>query len=66
MKQVHDQDFVQRFSTGALSEPEKRRIGFGEVSCHPDLIERTKAEVAGKALPSSPPQVPHHTDHLVA
>jgi len=38
---------VARFSNGTLSEAEVRRIGFGEVTRHPDLIERTKAEVAG-------------------
>lgn len=47
MVQVHDKDFVARFSNGTLSEAEVRRIGFGEVTRHPDLIERTKAEVAG-------------------
>ena len=45
--QVHEQDFVTRFSSGTLSEMEMRRIGFGEVTRHPHLIERTKAEVAG-------------------
>ena len=48
--QVHDKDFVMRFSSGSLSASELRRIGFGEVTCHPDLIERTKAEVAGCML----------------
>ena len=52
--QVHDKDFVTRFSSGSLSEAEMRRIGFGEVTCHPDLIERTKAEVAGCVLTPSP------------
>ena len=47
--QVHDKDFVARFSNGTLTETEMRRIGFGEVTRHPDLIERTKAEVAGEA-----------------
>jgi hypothetical protein len=47
VRQVHDKDFVARFSNGTLSEAEMRRIGFGEVTRHPDLIERTKAEVAG-------------------
>ncbi|DBA88559.1 hypothetical protein WJX79_002699 [Trebouxia sp. C0005] len=47
---VHDKDFVARFSNGTLSEAEVRRIGFGEVTRHPDLIERTKAEVAGTLL----------------
>lgn len=45
--QVHEKDFVARFSNGTLNEAEVRRIGFGEVTRHPDLIERTKAEVAG-------------------
>lgn len=45
--QVHTEDFVSRFSSGTLSEMEMRRIGFGEVTRHADLIERTKAEVAG-------------------
>ena len=45
--QVHEENFVARFSTGTLSEMEMRRIGFGEVTGHPHLIERTKAEVAG-------------------
>ena len=44
--QVHTEDFVSRFSSGTLSEMEMRRIGFGEVTRHADLIERTKAEVA--------------------
>lgn len=48
--QVHEEDFVTRFSSGTLSEMEMRRIGFGEVTRHPHLIERTKAEVAGAAL----------------
>lgn len=48
--QVHEPDFVSRFSQGTLSEPEMRRIGFGEVTRHPHLIERTKAEVAGHML----------------
>lgn len=48
--QVHEDDFVTRFSNGTLSEMEMRRIGFGEVTRHPYLIERTKAEVAGAAL----------------
>ena len=48
--QVHEEDFVTRFSRGTLSGMEMRRIGFGEVTCHPHLIERTKAEVAGAAL----------------
>ena len=47
--QVHEEYFVARFSSGTLSEMEMRRIGFGEVTRHPDLIERTKAEVAGTA-----------------
>lgn len=47
---VHDKDFVARFSSGELTETEMRRIGFGEVTRHPDLIERTKAEVAGTLL----------------
>ncbi len=38
---------MTRFSNGTLSEAEVRRIGFGEVTRHPDLVERTKAEVAG-------------------
>ena len=54
--QVHDKDFVTRFSSGSLGESEMRRIGFGEVTRHPDLIERTKAEVAGCMLP--PPHPP--------
>ena len=45
--QVHTEDFVTRFSSGSLTETEMRRIGFGEVTRHADLIERTKAEVAG-------------------
>lgn len=44
---MHGKDFVTRFSDGTLSDVEMRRIGFGEVTRHPDLIERTKAEVAG-------------------
>ncbi|KAL3162654.1 hypothetical protein ABBQ38_008699 [Trebouxia sp. C0009 RCD-2024] len=47
---VHTEDFVSRFSSGTLSEMEMRRIGFGEVTRHADLIERTKAEVAGALL----------------
>lgn len=38
---------MSRFSSGTLGELEMRRIGFGEVTRHADLIERTKAEVAG-------------------
>ena len=45
--QVHDKDYVTRFSGGALNEAEMRRIGFGQVTSYPDSIERTKAEVAG-------------------
>lgn len=56
--QVHEEDFVTRFSNGTLSEMEMRRIGFGEVTRHPYLIERTKAEVAG-AGPSVFP-IPKH------
>ena len=48
--QVHDEEYVKAFSMGGLSEVEMRRIGFGEVTRHPDLIERTKAEVAGHML----------------
>ena len=50
MPQVHDPAFVSAFSSGTLSEVEMRRIGFGEVTRHADLIERTKAEVAGHML----------------
>ena len=53
--QVHTEDFVTRFSSGSLTEAEMRRIGFGEVTRHADLIERTKAEVAG-----TPPAVKVH------
>ena len=48
--QVHDKEFVTNFSKGVLNEVQMRRIGFGEVTRHPHLIERTKAEVAGTAM----------------
>jgi hypothetical protein len=44
---VHTEEFVDSFLTGALDAARLKRIGFGDVSCSPVLIERTLAEVAG-------------------
>ncbi|KAK9804901.1 hypothetical protein WJX72_010870 [[Myrmecia] bisecta] len=44
---VHDAQYVDRFCTGTLDAELERRIGFGEVTRQPILIERTLAEVAG-------------------
>lgn len=38
---------MRSFSSGALDDARMRRIGFGEATRSPVLIERTKAEVAG-------------------
>eukprot|EP00884_Botryococcus_braunii_P005823 jgi/Botrbrau1/15241/Bobra.0149s0093.3 len=44
---VHDREYVERFSKGALDPVRIRQIGFGQVTSQPDLIARTKAEVGG-------------------
>ena len=46
--QVHTAEYVHHFNAGTLGEAAMRRIGFGEVTRQPILIERTKAEVAGR------------------
>ena len=45
---MHTAEFVDSFTRGVLDEPRMKRIGFGEVTRSPVLIERTLSEVAGK------------------
>ena len=45
---MHTAEYVDSFTQGLLDEARLKRIGFGEVSRSPVLIERTLAEVAGK------------------
>lgn len=47
LAQVHDREYVERFSEGTLDPVRIRQIGFGNVTSQPVLIARTKAEVAG-------------------
>lgn len=47
---VHDEDYVDAFCNGTLDDQILRRIGFGDVTKTPVLIQRTKAEVAGTLL----------------
>ncbi|GAX76398.1 hypothetical protein CEUSTIGMA_g3843.t1 [Chlamydomonas eustigma] len=47
---VHDPDYLHAFNTGTLDEARMRRIGFGETTRTPILVERTKAEIAGTLL----------------
>ncbi|MEW5314063.1 MAG: hypothetical protein WDW38_005587 [Sanguina aurantia] len=47
---VHTPEYLSAFSSGTLETSLVRRIGFGAVVSSPDLIERTKAEVAGTLL----------------
>ena len=55
LSQVHTKDYIQHFNDGTLSEAAVRRIGFGEVTRQPVLIQRTKSEVAGTV--GAPPAV---------
>lgn len=45
-----DAAFLDRFLTGTLKRHEERKIGFGEHSSRPELIERTVLEVLGTIL----------------
>ena len=45
---MHTAEFVDSFTRGVLDEPRMKRIGFGEVTRSPVLIERTLSEVAGE------------------
>lgn len=47
---VHTAEYVDSFTQGVLEEARMKRIGFGEVSRSPVLIERTLSEVAGTLL----------------
>ncbi|BDA50809.1 Acetoin utilization protein AcuC [Coccomyxa sp. Obi] len=47
---VHTAEYVDSFTGGLLDEARMKRIGFGEVSRSPVLIERTLSEVAGTLL----------------
>ncbi len=46
--QAHEPEYVRMFLEGALDSQAKRRIGFGDITATPVLIERTLSEVAGK------------------
>ena len=59
--QVHTKEYVHHFNAGTLGEAAVRRIGFGEVTRQPILIERTKAEVAGR--PTGPQSSGWHLAH---
>lgn len=50
LRLVHDAEYLAAFNTGTLDDARTRRIGFGDVTRSPVLIERTKAEVAGTLL----------------
>ena len=49
LMQVHTKEYVEHFNSGTLDAAAVRRIGFGEVTRQPILIERTKSEVAGRS-----------------
>lgn len=50
LHQAHDPKYVERFCSGALDGMAMKRIGFGEITRSPVLVERTLAEIAGAGL----------------